>query len=227
MKKLSVLLAALLVILSFAACSQKPETPVTTVPVIDNGAVTTLPDATEAPASETAAGETAAPVEAALIPGDLYQLDAASPVLRGLCLAGNRAGVGEFNTYEPTDKGIRCIFELNEWVEVYPDPDNVASLAVWVFAHRDDPTEYAGIVLSEETEGYAAFCDLPAAPEDQEGAPAGSFYLHPDECEPGFYDFVFTVNGKPSAVLLTKFYDVDELCPKSDDELVEIMNGLK
>nr|MCR5688651.1 hypothetical protein [Clostridiales bacterium] len=132
-----------------------------------------------------------------------------------------------FNTYEPTDKGIRCIFELNEWVEVYPDPDNVASLAVWVFAHRDDPTEYAGIVFSEETEGYAAFCDLPAAPEDQEGAPAGSFYLNPEECEAGYYDLVFTVGGKASAVLTTRFYAEEELNGKTDAELVEIMNGLK
>ena len=52
----------------------------------------------------------------------------------------------------------------------------------------------------------------------------GSFYLHPEECEPGYYDFVFTYEGKAIATLLTRFYNEDELTVKSDAELEALMH---
>ena len=52
----------------------------------------------------------------------------------------------------------------------------------------------------------------------------GEFYLHSEECEPGYYDFVFTYDGKAIATLLTRFYGVAELSGKSDEELEKLMH---
>ena len=52
----------------------------------------------------------------------------------------------------------------------------------------------------------------------------GSFYLNKEECEPGYYDFVFTYEGKAIATLLTRFYNENELTVKSDAELEALMH---
>ena len=53
----------------------------------------------------------------------------------------------------------------------------------------------------------------------------GSFYLNKEECEPGYYDFVFTYEGKAIATLLTRFYNENELTVKSDAELEALINN--
>lgn len=226
MKKVFVVFLAVLMVFTFASCGGKTEN---AEPATDAGNTEeAAPDATEAPdADAQSVSESGAQAEAALIPGELYQLEGTdTPALRGLRLSGNRSGTAEFNAAEVSDKGIRCIFELNEWVEVTPDTDAEEGLAVWAFSHREDPEAYQSETLSEETPGFAAYCDLPLDAEAEEGAPRGSFYLNPDECEPGYYDLVFTLNGNATAVLLTRFYNEGELEEKSDPELTELMNGL-
>ena len=218
MKKTLALLITALLLLSLAACgghagNNSGET----------DAATDAGTATESAPAETADPASApnAPAAQALLPGSLYQLDdPAQPVLRGLRLAGNRCGSAEFNARPVAATDIRCIFELNEWVEVTPDTDAGEGLAVWVFRHRDDPDAYKDASLSEETPGFAAFCELPFDPEAN--AAFGSFYLSPDDAEPGYYDFVFTLEGKPTALLLTRFYSEGELEEKSDDELLQL-----
>ena len=230
MKKLFAFSLSLVLVLALAGCGGRTaeEVPASANP---SGSVDVAqPDATEAPAApEQSQAESAAPVEAALIPGELFQLGDGEPVVRGLRLAGNRSGSAEFNSADPAAEGIRCIFELNEWVEVTPDADDRDGLGVWVFSHRDDPAFYASETLSEETPGFAGYSDLkyPADNEDPDNWYWGSFYLNPEDCEAGYYDLVFTLDGDAAAVLLTRFYTEYELEAKTDAELVEIMNGLK
>ena len=145
-------------------------------------------------------------------------------VLRSVQLKGNQAGTTEFNEKDPTER-VRCIFMLNEWVEIYPDTDAESGLKCWAFRHKDDLAFYLDNTLSEETEGFAQVLDLNKDPDD-ETLPWGSFYLTPEECEAGLYDLVFTYNDKPVGALITKFYNNDELMEKSDEELEELMKGI-
>ena len=55
----------------------------------------------------------------------------------------------------------------------------------------------------------------------------GSFYLNPADVKEGYYDLVFTVDGKAAASVLTRFYKPDELAEKSDTELEQIQKGLE
>ena len=52
----------------------------------------------------------------------------------------------------------------------------------------------------------------------------GSFYLHPEEVDPGLYDFVFIYDNKVFATMLTRFYKPDELYGKPDSDLERLMS---
>lgn len=157
--------------------------------------------------------------------GKLYYVNAKEgeqPSLRGLRLSGNRSGT-LFNEKKPGTEGVRSVFELNEWVEFYPDADDQTQMKVYVLKHVDTPNPYAEATLSEETPGYVQSFDLRKESDQAEDSPWVSFYLNPDDTEPGYYDIVFTSEGKPVAVLLTRFYAEGELANKTDEELEELM----
>ena len=226
MKRFFAILLALTMLLSLAACggSTEPTDPCAAAPA--DTAEDTQPEETEAPPETTQGEESTAPAEAAILPGVLYQLDDDNPVVLGLALAGNRAGSDAFNNAIPSFEGIRCIFDLDEWVDVRPDTDAEDGLAVWVFRHKEDPKAYLNAALSEEADGFAAYCELPFDPDAEIGASRGSFYLNPEECEAGYYDLVFSLDGAATAVLLARFYNAGELEEKTDAELTQIMTGL-
>ena len=168
--------------------------------------------------------------EAAKLTGkmNIINLDDRDPsVLRGVIIKGNCAGGYDgINGKESSLTDVRCIFELNEWVEFYPDTDATYGLRVWILKHRDDQEYYNTAKFSDLDPNFANYCDL-HYPEDEENPDEwywGSFYLHPEECEPGYYDFVFTYEGKAIATLLTRFYAEGELSAKSDAELEALMH---
>ena len=193
----------------------------------------TGPAAAEKPGTES----TKADGEAgwAMIPGTLNFIglkDGETPALKALRLYGNQSGASDNEThgfnYKPASvEGIRCIFELNEWVEVYPDTDET-QIGLLIMNHLEDQTAYETLTISDSlttAAGYAAFIDL-TKPESGDD-PWGSFYLNPDENKEGYYDFVFTIGGKPVATLLTRFYNEAELSEKTDAELEQIQKGLE
>lgn len=144
------------------------------------------------------------------------------PVMTALSLFGDRCGSGEFNNKPAATEGIRAVFELNEWIEFYPQASVGAGIKVMVFKHRADQGSYLEKPLDDETSGYVLACELNKDPDD-ETFHWGSFYLHPEEVEPGWYDFVFLYDNKVFATLLTRFYKDRELLDKSDSELEELM----
>lgn len=158
---------------------------------------------------------------------NLINLDDRDPsVLRGVRISGLNAGTGEdINGKESSLTDVRCIFELNEWIEFYPDADAEYYLRVWVLKHRDDQEYYNDCKFSDLMPGFASYCDLhyPADEEDPENWYWGNFYLNPEDCEAGYYDFVFTYEGKAIGVLQTRFYKVGELSGKSGAELEALM----
>ena len=169
--------------------------------------------------------------EAAKLTGkmNIINLDDRDPsVLRGVVIKGTRAGTADgFNGKESSLTDVRCIFELNEWVYFYPDTDATYGLRVWILKHRDDQEYYNKAKFSDLDPNFVNYCDL-HYPEDAENPDKmewGSFYLNKEECEPGYYDFVFTYEGKAIATLLTRFYKEGELSSLSDDELEDLIES--
>lgn len=158
---------------------------------------------------------------------NIIDLDDRDPsILRGIKIFGNQAGTTEWFTKQTKSlDGVRCIFELYEWIEFYPDTDAKYNLRVWVLKHRDDMEYYNSCQFSDLMPNFVSYCDLhyPADEENPSEYPWGSFYLSEDEVETGYYDFVFTYEGKAIATLMTRFYKVHELSSKSDAELEALM----
>lgn len=236
MKQILSIVLALMLLLGLAACGMGNSTDESSVPEnagtegaqpVTEGTqpFTEAPKpGTEAPAdSDNQGGRT----EQAMVPGNLNyvnQQEGEEPALRGLRLSGNRVG-DTINKREPAAEGIRSIFALNEWVEFYPDTD-ADNLKVWILRHDENRPGYETGSLSEQTLGYMQSLDLNRDPDGDTQADWGSFYLNPEDAEPGYYDFVFTIDDVPVATLLTRFYPESELEEKTDDELEAIMTGL-
>ena len=145
------------------------------------------------------------------------------PVMTGLSLFGNRCGSKDFNHKPCAAEGIRSVFELDEWIEFHPQTNVTSGIKVMVFMHKDDQNFYLKNILNDETPDYILECELNKDPDAEETSHWGSFYLHPEEVNPGYYDFVFIYNNKVFATMLTKFYKPDELLDKPDSELEKLM----
>ena len=149
-------------------------------------------------------------------------------ILRGVRIIGKRIGSqDDINGKASSLDDVRNIFELNEWIEFYPDTDAKYALRVWILKHRDDQEYYNKTKFSDMMPGFATYCDLhyPVDNEDPANWYWGSFYLNPEEHQAGYYDFVFTYEGKAIAVLLTRFYNDDgEISGKSGAELEALMH---
>ena len=214
MKRLFALLITIIMVASLAACGTNNSN-------------------TNENNSSANGNESGGTVENAMIPGTLnfIELDDRDPsVLRGLRIISNRVGSSlenGINALPSSVDNIRCIFELNEWVYFYPDTDATYGLRVWILKHRDDQGYYNTAKFSDLDPNFANYCDLhyPEDAENPDETEWGSFYLHPEECEPGYYDFVFTYEGKAIATLLTRFYNENELTDKSDAELEALINN--
>lgn len=231
MKRLFALLITIIMVASLAACGT-------------NNSNTNGNNSTNPPASSTGDNQPSGNgsgngnttqsgnnAEAAKLTGkmNIINLDDRDPsVLRGVTIKGNQAGTTDgFNGKESSLTDVRCIFELNEWVSFYPDTDATYGLRIWILKHRDDQEYYNTAKFSDLDPNFANYCDLhyPEDAENPDKTEWGSFYLHPEECEPGYYDFVFTYEGKAIATLLTRFYNENELAVKSDAELEALINN--
>ena len=144
-------------------------------------------------------------------------------MIKGVNMAGNQLGSTEFNTKDPDVKGIRCVFELYEWVEIYPDTSIANGIYVYVFKHADDAKVYTEMAYTEEDTRVLATCTL-EKPEEAEYQ-WGAFYLNPEYADPGVYDIVFVKGGKAVAVMEAKFFDSESLGDISDDDLRALMKN--
>ena len=225
MKKIFAIMLAFMLVLGLTACGSSENTSQNNSSAgSSNNAQNGTTNNTE---SKTTNGQAAEPAK---LTGELtlIKLDDRDPsVLRGVVIKGNCAGTADgFNSKESSLTDVRCVFELNEWVEFYPDTDKEYALRVWILKHRDDQEYYNTCKFSDLMPNFANYCDLhyPVDEENPDEYQWGSFYLNVEECEPGYYDFVFTYEGKAIATLLTRFYAENELTVKSDAELEELMH---
>ena len=219
MKKFIALIISATMLLSLSACNKGKGTP---APANETTKA--------AAAGEGAGGNTDATKKNAdagaivLLPGELYQFDKdadGGPVIKGITVKGNQVGTVEFNAKDPDVKGIRCIFQLNEWVEFYPDTSVNDGLWVYVYKHADDAKVYTDMGFTEEDTKVLAVCNL-SRPEEA-GYQWGALYLNPDSAQPGVYDIVIVKDGKAVAVMKANFAKEGSLGDKSDDDLRAMM----
>ena len=186
---------------------------------INNGA-----NAKQTNSIDNAAGT--AQIQDTMVLGKLYFVNlrkGGQPVMTALSLFGDRCGSTDFNNKPSSSDGIRSVFELDEWIEFHPQASTASGIKVMVFRHKADQGFYLHNSLDDETPGYIQECDLNKDP-DEETHHWGSFYLHPEEVDPGYYDFVFIYNNQVFATMLTRFFKLDEISGKSDSELEELMS---
>ena len=226
MKRILAIVIVVITVFVLASCGTGNNHGNTTT--TNNGTTTTTNSTGEkdtTKTTETTANPTGAKLTGSLNIIDLEDRDPS--VLRGVRIAGNRVGQATgINSKEFSLTDVRCIFELDEWIEFYPDTDATYGLRVWILKHRDDQSYYNTCKFSDLMPNFANYCDL-HYPEDAENPDEwywGNFYLHQEDCEPGYYDFVFTYEGKAIAVLTTRFYKVGEISDKSDAELEALMH---
>jgi hypothetical protein len=217
MKKISLLLAAGLTMFTLSACNNGGNTNNATDSA--NNSVTTTDGNTT---SNNGSNATKAEAQEAMVPGKLNFVnlkDGEKPVMTGLTLKGNLAGTSEFNDRKPAAEGIRAIFELNEWIEFYPETNAEYGIKVWIIKHKEDQSFYLKNKMRDLTPGFVQGGDIRKDPDADENSSWGNMYVNPVNAEPGYYDFVFTYEDKVFATMLTKFYKENELTSKSDEEL--------
>ena len=223
MKKILALTLALVMLVSLCACGAKTTDDGTTVPPSNN-------QNESQPVNEDNGTSNDSNATSAKLSGKINIInldDRDSSILRGVRITGNNTGSEEdINGKESSLDDVRCIFELNEWVEFYPDTDAEYALRVWILKHRDDQEYYNDCKFSDLMPGFVQYCDL-HYPEDADNPDEwywGNFYLNPEDCEAGYYDFVFTYEGKAIGVLQTRFYAEGELSGKTGAELESLMH---
>ena len=166
-------------------------------------------------------------IQETMVLGKLYFVnvkEGEKPIMTALSLFGNRCGSESFNHKPYAAEGIRSVFELDEWIEFYPKANAESGIKVMVFKHQEDQGIYLKNSLNDKTPGYIQELDLSKDPEGDETSLWGSFYLHPEEVEPGYYDFVFIYKNKVFATMLTHFFKPNEIYEKSDSELEKLMS---
>ena len=169
----------------------------------------------------------ASQVQDTMVPGKLYFVnlqEGKQPILTALSLFGNRCGSESFNHKPYSTDGIRAVFELDEWIEFHPQASAASGIRVMVFIHKTDQGFYLQNPLNDETPGYILECSLNKDPDQEDDYAWGSFYLHPEEVDPGYYDFVFIYKDKVFATLLTHFFLPEEIFNKSDSVLEQLMS---
>ncbi len=173
---------------------------------------------------EPAEESTTETTEFKLVNGTLYCLnprEGLDPDISAVALTGNQIGSSEFNTTQPANTGIRSVFAMNEWVDIYLDTVHSDNLQVWVLKHAENLAAYQTLDYSEEMEGFVA--TVPLAKPETDGDTWGTFYLNPEDVDPGTYDLVFTYKGLAVAVVSVDFYQEGALDGKTDDELRTMM----
>lgn len=146
------------------------------------------------------------------------------PVMTALSLYGDRCGTEAFNKKPLASEGIRSVFELNEWIELLPQSSVGSGIKVMVFTHKADQGFYSNNPLNDETPGYVLEYDLNKNPDEDDTYHWGSFYLNPEEVDPGYYDFVFIYGNKVFATMVTRFFKEEEISDKPDSELERLMS---
>ena len=166
-------------------------------------------------------------IQETMVLGKLYFVnlkEGEQPIMTALSLFGNRCGSESFNHKPYAAEGIRSVFELDEWIEFYPKANAESGIKVMVFKHQEDQGIYLKNSLNDKTPGYIQELDLSKDPEGDETSLWGSFYLHPEEVETGYYDFVFIYKNMVFATMLTHFFKPNEIYEKSDSELEKLMS---
>ncbi|MBQ7501749.1 hypothetical protein IJT93_03400 [bacterium] len=175
--------------------------------------------------------DNASAAERTTVPGTLYYInlkDGETPRLKGLKLIGNRAGLASdslgatVNARDYSADNIRSVFELNEWIEVWPNREDAPnSFQIFAVKHSEDRSVYSKMSFAALTDSSLAGTELAKNGEEA----WGSFYINPEDGKPGYYDLIFTENKKITACITVRFFAEGQIEGKSDSELESLMSA--
>lgn len=149
-----------------------------------------------------------------MTPGELYFFGTRNEdAIRGLSLSGDRTG-DEINYRVPATTGIRDVFEMNEWVEIYLDSDS-DDLTAYVVDYNQDWMQFDSFSIDD---AYV-YTVVELTRADDADQPWGSFYMNPEEADPGFYHLVFEENGNVIAAITLRFFAEGDLDGYTDADL--------
>ena len=119
--------------------------------------------------------------------------------VNGLRMNGNQVGGEGDPESVKNDKpflmsGVRCVFELNEWISFslsYSYDGGAAKLGVWIFPHRG-LGEYGSL---DDMGGSTYFAEYELPYETYPEPLEDEFCISPDYTKPGEYDLLFTLDG--------------------------------
>ena len=234
MKKIIAFLITAMMLCSLTACGSGGGASSPEGSSVGNGGSSNSSGSSSAEAEEAGAGKTDAGASASgsaasepMALGKLYYFGE-QDILKNLYIAGNQFGGGDEETVEKRTENIRSIFALDEWVEFYPETDAQYDLRVWVLKHREDQDTYKDCQFSDLMPEFVTYCDLhyPVDADNPDEWYWGDLYINSQEQEPGYYDFVFTYEGKPIARMLTRFYNEKDLDGANAAKLQEMMDAI-
>lgn len=182
----------------------------------------TEPEVTEEETEDPKANEVVVDIDPSIIAeyGVLYTInvdDNYQAYIKGISLGGNQTGTTEFNSKELATDGVRCLFQLNEWISITLDDEAPDGLQVYVFKFINDPNLYNDVKFDDTIEGYVAMCSL-TKPEE-EGNVWGEFYVNPDDSNPGDYNLVFVYQGKAVSQIRVALVAENSVQDLSDSEI--------
>ena len=219
------LLSAILIVAlaaSAIACSKKDKSDSTTGAADNEPGVEETEDA---PVDETDPSDTNVCVDVHKVLGHLIVVneDLQENPVTAVKLVGNSTGSeDDINGLEPSADSIRCIFEMNEWISIYPiTTDTYDAFSVFVMPHEDDCTAYTAAYLSSDDHPNAAVSYFSINEYNDISHYCTDVYVNPEYNAPGFYDLVLVANGNPIAVIPVEIYAEGEL--QSAGNLADLM----
>ncbi len=196
MKKIFALLLAGIMIMSLVACGGGKTTTSSTT--------TSKTSTTTSTTSTTSTTKTAEKVIG--VPGVLYFInlkDGEKPAFKGIRIDGNQHP-SDLNGWDYSTEKVCFIFNMEEWMEFYIDPNDGGDFKVFFVNHADDQAVYDKMSYATLEEKAVASADLPR-PDDPEWY-WGSTYIFHEDNDPGYYDAIFTKGSKLIARMVIVIY---------------------
>ena len=149
-------------------------------------------------------------------------------VLSKLKITGSVNSARILDSVVTSNEGIRCMFELDEELKFFAEPQNVDRMEVWVFEHTDDLQSYENKTYTSKMPECKGFIVL-SKPQKTGDCWNTVFSLDSSKTDPGQYDFVFRCDGKTDSIMVAQFYEPGILAAMSADEMrvqMELLSGV-
>ena len=133
--------------------------------------------------------------------------------INALALSGDKAGSEALNSMPPAKEGIRCVFELGEEISFTLAAEGVEGEVTAALVPHMAFKDYKHYDINSA----GAVVTAPAAPETR-----GALRLDASSSAPGYYDLVFSVDGKLVAMCYVRLVLEGSLSGLTDKEIAAL-----